>query len=170
MGQEQGSIRQDIEQTRERMGETVDALAYKTDVKTRARESVSGRWQSMKSKVTGPVEQVTPSGDDVKKTARQAVGIAQENPLGLGVGSIALGFLVGMMLPETQMENRRLGPMADEIKDRSKEVVETALEHGKEAVQDVAEKALETGQQHAEQAKSEIQDQASQARQESGRV
>ena len=38
MGQDPGAIRQDIEQTRERMGDTVEALGYKTDVTGRAKE------------------------------------------------------------------------------------------------------------------------------------
>ena len=33
MAQEPDAIREDIEDTRERMSETVDALSYKTDVK-----------------------------------------------------------------------------------------------------------------------------------------
>ena len=37
MGQDPSQIRQDIEQTRERMGDTVEALGHKTDV-TRAGE------------------------------------------------------------------------------------------------------------------------------------
>ena len=35
MGQDPAAIRQEIEQTRERMGDTVDALGYKADVPAR---------------------------------------------------------------------------------------------------------------------------------------
>jgi phage tail protein X len=41
MGDDPRALRAEIEETRERTGDTVDALAYKADVKTRARESVS---------------------------------------------------------------------------------------------------------------------------------
>src|SRR3954453_21908174 len=86
MGEDPRAIRTEIEETRERMGDTVDALAYKADVKTRAKESVSDKVDTLKSKVTGAKESVsdaTPSGGDVKHTAKRTVGIAQENPLGL---------------------------------------------------------------------------------------
>ena len=43
MGQDSGQIRQDIEQTRERMGDTVEALGHKTDVTGRAKEAISGK-------------------------------------------------------------------------------------------------------------------------------
>ena len=37
MGEDPRAIRSEIEDTRERMGDTVDALAYKADVKSRPR-------------------------------------------------------------------------------------------------------------------------------------
>ena len=37
MGQEPSQIREEIEETRAEMGDTVDALAHKTDVKGRRR-------------------------------------------------------------------------------------------------------------------------------------
>src|SRR3954462_661703 len=101
MGEDPREIRAEIEETRERMGDTVDALAYKADVKTRAKESVSEKVDSLKSKVTGAKDSVadaTPSGGDIKHGARRTVGIAQENPLGLVVGAAAVGFLAGMLI------------------------------------------------------------------------
>ena len=41
MGQDPREIRQDIEQTRERMGDTVEALGHKTDVTGRAKEAMA---------------------------------------------------------------------------------------------------------------------------------
>ena len=49
MGQDPDAIRQDIEQTREQMGETIGAIGYKTDVKSRAKESVSDKTDAIKS-------------------------------------------------------------------------------------------------------------------------
>ncbi len=43
MGEDPAAIREEIEQTRERMGETVDALGYKADVPARAKDSISDR-------------------------------------------------------------------------------------------------------------------------------
>src|SRR3954466_13569991 len=98
MGEDPRAIRTEIEETRERMGDTVDALAYKADVKTRAKESVSDKVDSLKSKVTGAKDSVadaTRGGGDVKHHAKRTVGIAQENPLGLAVGAVAVGFIAG---------------------------------------------------------------------------
>ena len=43
MGQEPDRIRAEIEQTRAEMSETVDALGYKADVKSRAKENLQDK-------------------------------------------------------------------------------------------------------------------------------
>jgi len=160
MGQDPGEIRQDIERTREEMGDTVEALSYKADVKTRAKDSISERVDSVKSSVGlagSKVSDATPSGDDVKQGARRAKGIAEENPLGLAIGALAVGFVAGLAVPATRVEDERLGPVADQVKDQAKETGQEALERGKELARQTAQSAKETaqqaGQEHAEQLK-----------------
>jgi hypothetical protein len=135
MGQDPDMIRRDIEETRDRMGDTVDALGYKTDVKARAGDKVG----AMKEKVTG----AAPSGDDVKSGAKQAVGVAQENPLGLAAGAVAAGFLAGMLIPSTKVESEKLGPMADQVKGQIKDTGAEALEHGKAVAGETASAAVD---------------------------
>ena len=89
----------------------------------------------MKESITG----ATPSTGEVKDVAKRGAGIAQENPLGLAVGSIAIGFLAGMLIPSTRVENEKLGPVADQVKDQVKETGQEALERGKQVAQEVAE-------------------------------
>jgi ElaB/YqjD/DUF883 family membrane-anchored ribosome-binding protein len=143
MGQDTGQIKQDIEETRGRMGETVEALGYKADVPSRAKEAVSGRVDSMKSKISG----ATPDGGEVKDGARRAKGVAQENPLGLAIGAAAVGFVGGMLIPSTRVEDEKIGPMADQVKDKAKETGQEAMERGKEAARQAADTAKETVQQ-----------------------
>ncbi|HEV7493998.1 DUF3618 domain-containing protein [Baekduia sp.] len=164
MGQDPDMIRRDIEDTRERMGDTVDALGYKTDVKARASDKVG----AVKDKVTG----ATPSTGDVKHGARQAVGVAQENPLGLAVGAVAVGFLAGMLIPSTKVEDEKLGPMANQVKEQIKDTGQEALEHGKAVVSETASSAAdaarqtaqEQGSEHAEALKGSAQDSVQAAR------
>jgi gas vesicle protein len=147
MGQDPREIRQDIEETRSQMGDTVEALGYKADVPGRARERV----QSMKAKVSGS----TPDAGDVKQGARQAAGMAQENPLGLAVGSVAVGFVAGMLIPSTKVEDERIGPMADQVKEKARETGQEAMERGRDVAEQAAESAKETareaGQRQAEE-------------------
>ncbi|MFL5840546.1 MAG: DUF3618 domain-containing protein [Thermoleophilaceae bacterium] len=167
MGEDPSAIREEIEETRARMGDTVEAIGYKTDVKSRAKESVQGKIGGVRERITGAKETVgdkTPSAGDVKQGARQAVGLAQENPIGLGVGALAGGFLIGMLIPSTRMENEKLGPMATEVKDRAKDTAQEAVDRGKQVAQEAASSAVETakgeGRQQAEELKSSAKENA----------
>ena len=42
-------------------------------------------------------------------------GLLQDNPLALGLLALALGALVGLLLPETPQENVLLGPKRDQL-------------------------------------------------------
>jgi hypothetical protein len=133
------------------MSDTVEALGHKADVKGRAKGAIADKTDALKSKVTGS----TPDTGDVKQGAKQAVGVAQENPLGLAVGGIAAGFLFGMLIPSTRIENEKLGELSDQVKQQAKETGQEALERGKQVAQDAADSATETvkekGQEQAQE-------------------
>ncbi len=40
----------------------------------------------------------------------------------MAIGAVAVGFLAGMAAPSTRLENQRLGPVADRVKDKVQEV------------------------------------------------
>jgi Protein of unknown function (DUF3618) len=132
MGEDPNAIRADIERTREEMGDTVDAIGYKADVKTRAKEKLS---------------RATPDRQQVRRMA----STAQENPLGLAVGGVAAGFLLGMLVPSSRVEDEKLGPIADQVKDQVKETGQEALDRGKDVAQQAAETAKEAGRGHAQE-------------------
>jgi gas vesicle protein len=149
------------------MGDTVDALAYKADVKTRVKESISDKRERLIEQVQGTkgkVGETTPDGQQVKEGAQHAVGVAQENPLGLAIGGIAAGFLAGMLLPSTRIEDERVGPIADQVKETAAETGQEALERGREVASQVAEQAVEgakeVGQEAVDTAKEAGQEQA----------
>ena len=166
MGQNPDEIREEIERTRSEMGQTVDAIGYKADVPARAKEKVSGTVDNVRAKIGDRVSEATPSRATVKRTGRRAVGLAQENPLGLAAGAVALGFLAGLAAPSTRVENQRLGGVADQVKDRVKETGQEAMERGRDVVQQAAQSAVdsarEQGQRHGramtERARESVQD------------
>ncbi len=115
MGETPDHIREDIEETRARMGETVEAIGYKADVKSRAKDAivekkdaVIGGADSLASRVSG----VVPDREQVKSSARK-VGVSRQNPLGLAIAGAASGFLVGTLLPSTVAEDERHGEMSE---------------------------------------------------------
>jgi ElaB/YqjD/DUF883 family membrane-anchored ribosome-binding protein len=146
MGEDPNAIRADIERTRAEMGDTVDAIGYKADVKSRAKDKLD--------RVTGRVSDAAPDKHQVKRAA----STAQENPLGLAVGGIAAGFLLGMLVPSSRVEDDKIGPVADQVKDQLKETGQEALDRGKEVAQEAAASAKETAQQSGREHASEMRD------------
>ncbi len=98
---------------------------------------------------------------NVKDGSKRAVGMAQNNPLGLALGAAAVGFVAGSLLPGTRIEEERLGPVASQARDLASE----AIEHGKQVAEDATEAAMDaakdSGQEHAEQLRSSAQDRVS---------
>jgi ElaB/YqjD/DUF883 family membrane-anchored ribosome-binding protein len=136
------------------MGDTVEALGHKTDVSGRAKGAVTDRVESVRSKVSGS----TPDSGEVKDRTRRAAGMAQENPLGLAIGATAIGFVAGMLVPSTRMEEERIGPMADQVKEKAMETGQEAVERGRDVAQQAADSARETareaGREQAEEMRS----------------
>jgi gas vesicle protein len=149
VGQEPDRIRAEIEHTRAEMTDTVDALGHKANVPSRAKEKIVG----VKDKLTGS----TPDTDQVKHQARRGATIAQQNPLGLAIGSVAVGFIAGMLIPSTRVEDEKLGEASDTMIEQAKQTGQEALEHGKQVAQDAAQTAKHSGQEHAQQAKDSAQ-------------
>lgn len=147
MAQEPEAIREEIEDTRERMSETVDALSYKTDVKTRMKNAVSSR----KDQLMGTASDKTPDTGQVKEKAKQGVGIVKENPVGLAAGGLALGFLAGLLAPSTRMEDEKMGDVSDKVTDTMKETGQEAMERGKSVAQEAVGAAQESGKQEAQE-------------------
>ena len=173
MGQDPVAIRREIEETRERMGDTVEALGYKADVPSRAKEKVTGKVTGVKERIVGTAESVnegTPSTGDVKHAAKRGASVAQENPLGLAIGSIAVGFLAGMLIPSTRVEDEKIGPVADQVKDQVRQTGQEALEHGKQVAHDVAQTAQSAAQDAAQEVKETAQHSAQEHGQQTARA
>jgi hypothetical protein len=163
MGQDPSDIRAEIEETRGRVGDEVDALSYKTDVPARVGDYVDEKKQAVKDKLTGAREAVTgtasravPSGEKVGRVK----DTAERNPLGLALGAAALGFVAGLALPSTRLEDERVGEMSDRVVEAAKETAGDAVERGKQVAQEAAETAKESGTEHGQKLASNLQERA----------
>ena len=107
-GRSPEEIRSDIEATREQLGDTVGALAAKTDVRAHVTNSAEEAKQRAREKVAEARTKVSAANDDVLRkagevspetatsAATQAAQKARENPLPAAVAGAAMaGFLLG---------------------------------------------------------------------------
>jgi len=98
------ALRADIEETRAELGDTVEALAAKTDVKARAEDRVEGIKQDARAKaeqarvkadeVKAKVTSVTP--ESARQGGSQVVAKARANPVPVaGAAALVLAFVLG---------------------------------------------------------------------------
>lgn len=92
-------IQQQIEETRAELGDTVEALAEKADVKAQAKRKVRETKASVADKTEGMLGKAKEaSPDSAGALASQAGETARDNPLPLAaLGAFAAGFLIGRL-------------------------------------------------------------------------
>jgi len=125
MGQERYESRE-VEQARERVAEDVRNVAYNANVAERTEEIAQNKVGDARQAVIKGVRNVT-----------------VENPMGMLLAGMAVGFLVGMMLPVTRFESERIGPMAEGLKDRAREAGSEVMRRGGEVIKDTIEGSKE---------------------------
>lgn len=93
-------LRAEIELTRRQLGDTVEALASRTDVKARAKERFaalrSGATQR-KDKLVAQTREATPDSAEAK--GQQLTTTVKSNPLPFAAaGALAAGLLIGVLV------------------------------------------------------------------------
>lgn len=128
-------LQRELEQTRARMSAELDALGHKLDVPARAKERVGN--------ATRKVRGAAPGGEDIK-------GAAHDNPLGVVLGGVAVGMLAGLLLPRTKLEDEKVGPVADRLRDEAISSGREALERSKSVARQAGEAAKDAASEAAE--------------------
>lgn len=175
-------LRAQVEQTRDEIGDTVDALVHKANVpgrtkawlvekKEAAMSTVSRAISSAESGASSLAEDAAaaaPDAEQVRRRASRMKRTAERNPLGLALGGAALGFLAGLVAPSTRAEDERLGPVADRVKQASVDAGQQAVERGAkvagEAVQAAAQTAEDRAREEGEELSAELRERAIGAR------
>ncbi len=167
MGKDPSDIRAEIEETRSRVGDEVDALSYKTDVGARVGDYVDEKKEAVKSTAVGAKDAVTGTASRAVPSRQQLTRVrdtAERNPLGLVIGGAAVGFVVGLLAPSTRAEDERMGDISDRVVDAAKETATEAVDRGKQVAQDAARAATDTarekGREHGEDLSSTLQERA----------
>ncbi|AMM31102.1 hypothetical protein SA2016_0405 [Sinomonas atrocyanea] len=131
MSQNPEEVRQNIEQTRARLGYDVDAVADKvtpSHIAHRQTEKIKGAMTDMKDRVMGTAEDARASTRDTVHGAGDTVGHAQEgvvrktrgNPLAAGLIAFGAGLLVSSLVPASEKEQE----LADTLKDKAQPLTE----------------------------------------------
>ena len=174
-------IRRDIEDTRGRLSNDVNALTETvspSNVARRQADKVAGVATSVKDRVMGTADDLRATGSDAASTVADAPGAAadkarsktQGNPLAAGLIALGAGWLVGSMLPASEKEKQaasalkdKAQPVVEEAKAMAQDTAQELKEPARQAAQSVKDTAMEAKDNVAQEGRSTAEDVRTQA-------
>lgn len=149
--QSKSGIMDTIKNTGSKAGEKIHAATesvktavgtVKDKISSAAHSTAQGsrHFKDRTSAVAGRVRSQVQHGYEVSRQRYQHG--AENYPLAMGAGCLALGVLVGFLLPHTRREDELLGQTAARVKDRTKEAGSRLVDRTKEVAKEVADAAL----------------------------
>ncbi|HEU5041008.1 MAG TPA: hypothetical protein VFT84_09325, partial [Gemmatimonadales bacterium] len=113
---------------------------------------------------TGARQRIGELGSRAREQTRRARGgiehTMNDNPLALVAGAAILGLAIGLLVPESEREDRFMGSTRDSLVDRAKTTATRVKDAAVEAGQDVREVVREEVQFRAPELKSALKDAA----------
>lgn len=131
-----------------------------------ARDKAGNVIDSAKDSASGLADQARHTAQDAGQQAQQMAhraeswleGQMNQNPLGVGAVALAAGALVGLSLPETELETSLMREPASKIVDRAKSVASQTFDQAKEVASRVADEATDKAKEVADEARADAKD------------
>ena len=148
----------------ERRGESfTDRIA---DRASSVRDSVSSKAGDVKEQAgelgEGVRDRARDLGSRAKDRTRRARGglerLAEDKPLAVAAGVAALGLAFGLLVPETEREQRLMGPTRDDLLDRAQGTARRVKDAALEAGQELSEAVREEVSERAPEVKAVVKD------------
>ena len=155
-GQVGHSVRESVSSAASAVGERAgDIGAQAGEMTGRARERV-GEFG------VGVRQRARDFGYTAKYRGRQARGglkrVVEENPLAVAAGVAVLGLACGLLVPESEREQRLMGPARDDLVNRAQETARRVKDATVEAGQELRESVREEVSERAPEVKAMVQD------------
>jgi hypothetical protein len=128
-----------------------------SDAMGRARETTSGAYEKVSGTVGRSMSSAMDTVSSVVPNPRGLVSFVQEEPMVLAGVGLALGAIIGAMVPSTEIEERYLGPTAEQLKEQAREAAREQWERGKQYAAEGWDEAKEAALRTWEDAKDEAQ-------------
>ena len=148
MGKDPEVIEREIAETRERVGECVEAIGYKIDVKGRLGDRIDGARSTIAEKVGQVVagaSQRVPSQDELLRQPRRMARFVRQRPAGrvmaIAAGATALGLIAGLVfLRSRQTRQRRLLSVAENARERAGDASRRMVDRSRQVAQAVRDR------------------------------
>jgi hypothetical protein len=144
VGEKVGSAKESVASTASTMGDKMSS----------ARESVSsgaGSASETAGSAVGTVKEHMPTTDDARQGVQRVASVAKANPMALAIGALVLGAAAGIALPKTRVEEEKVAPVAENLREQGVEKATQAVQQGREVIAEKASQVAEQGQQAVQQ-------------------
>jgi ElaB/YqjD/DUF883 family membrane-anchored ribosome-binding protein len=133
---------------KDRIGETASSA------KEKVKEKISHAGEAARAKLGALQERAGEMTERVRDTTREAytrtrervTTTADQHPLEVGLVALAAGLIAGLALPTPNAVNRKIGPAADRLRDRTRQAGTEMLEKGKRVAEAAATAVKEEAQ------------------------
>jgi ElaB/YqjD/DUF883 family membrane-anchored ribosome-binding protein len=133
MDQERDQIRE-VEDARRRVADDVRNVAENANVVERAKETAQSKMEEVR---TGMGQRVQQARDKLIDARDQMQRMSpSDNPIGMMIAGAAVGFLIGLALPVTRFESERIGPLAQDMKDKARAAGNEVVRRGGEVIKE----------------------------------
>jgi ElaB/YqjD/DUF883 family membrane-anchored ribosome-binding protein len=158
-----GRIADRASEVRDSVSATAGAVAERAGDLTHQAGELAGRARERAGELGGEVrERARDIGSRAKDRTRRARGglerLVEENPLAVAAGVAALGLACGFLVPETEREQRLMGPARDDLVYRAQGTARRVKDAAVEAGQELREAVREEVSERAPEVKAVVQD------------
>ena len=136
MDQERNEVRE-VDDARRRVAEDVRNVAENANVVERAKETAHNKMDDVRGTVSERVRQAREKLEDARDKMQNMT--PTENPLGMLIAGLAVGFLIGLALPVTRFESERIGPIAQDMKEKARQTGSEVVRRGSEVIKETIE-------------------------------
>jgi len=110
-----------------------------SDLVDKARETTSGAYQKVSQSMSSAMDTVSSKMPNTRGIAN----FIKEEPMVLAGIGVALGAVIGALLPSTEIEKRYVGPTAGSLKEQGKDAAREQWDRGKELAAESWDEAKE---------------------------
>ncbi|HVS31013.1 MAG TPA: DUF3618 domain-containing protein [Thermoanaerobaculia bacterium] len=125
----------DLEPSAAGAGRLDEARERVSEAAHEARERVSHAMDTARERVES---WGTSTRDGARRAGVQSADFMRQNPLAAGLVAVALGAIVGSLIPETDREHELMGATRDRLADRARDLTREGVDHAKDIAGDVA--------------------------------
>ena len=119
-------------------GKVADGKSTLTDTTSKLQGRVSDTRDKLADATSQLADRVNETGGTLQGQAQTGLRIVRENPLGLVLSGLAVGFLAGVLAPVTDVEREKIAPLRDEIVGRAQRAADDVVQHGRGILEETA--------------------------------